>query len=131
MASKYADEFKAQVIAGWKAGDSELQLAERYDVPRTTLQKWLKGHERATKTSLTIYDYDAMAVRLIDGSISALGAIQNIASDKSWLEGQDAGQVAILYGVIADKLYRVLGAIRRPESDEPTGAPEPDFAGVS
>jgi hypothetical protein len=34
-----------------------------------------------------------------------------LAQDRSWLEKQDAAQLAILFGVNADKLYRLLPAV--------------------
>lgn len=121
MANTYAPDLKAQVIAEWKAGSSLNQLAQQFKIPKSTIQTWAEAHPRTMlipkQNSLADYDLDGMAVELLDGSLGAIRAIQRAPADEAWLKRQDAQQLAILYGVISDKLYRLLGAIQRNDGE--------------
>lgn len=112
----YTDEQRAQVIAEWKAGSSLNQLARAHKMPKGTVQRWVQNLERVQvatqKNEVAVYDLDAMALRLIDGSVSAVSSIHGLATRSDWLEKQNAADLAVLLGVISDKLYRLLGAIR-------------------
>lgn len=113
----YAPDLKAQVIAEWGAGSSLDRLAKDHGVPKSTVRNWVQGYDRVAlvptaKTELGAYDLDKAAVGLVDDSIRAIHAIYGTAEDPAWLRGQNAADLAILAGVIADKLYRLLGAIR-------------------
>lgn len=112
-------DVQAQVVAEWKSGSSERTLAQMHRVSRRTIARWVAGHERAVKTNtLAAYDLDAMALRLISGSVSTLGAIHGIGQQEDWLRKQSADELAIFYGVIADKLIRVLAAIPKPDEHD-------------
>lgn len=123
----YPPEIKAQVIAARLAGTSENALVKQFNVPKTTLRFWVKQAELHPKTkALAELDIDAIGMKLIDGSVSAVGAIAGVTLDPTWLRQQNAHDLAILYGVIADKLIRVLGAVKpRPEqrNDIPAEVP--------
>lgn len=116
----YTPELKAQVIAEWKAGSARKGLARAHKIPQSTVHTWLKGHTRVALVSAPdpkkkvaeLYDLDAMALKLIDGSVSAVTAIHGVTLDGAWLQRQNAADLAILLGVISDKLYRLLGAIK-------------------
>lgn len=117
--TEYAPETKAQVIAEWKAGSSLNALVKAHGVPKTTLRHWLEGHARvavahvpAPKKEQATYDLDAMALRLVRGSVDAVDRIYGVTNDDEWLRKQNAADLAVLAGVIADKLYRLLGAIQ-------------------
>lgn len=117
---RYTDEVKAKVVSEWTAGASFPQLSHAHDVPVSTIQGWVKGRTRSklvTKKSLQEYDFDEAAEHLIDGSVRAYQAILRAAEDPEWIKGHSPSEAAILAGVIADKLYRLLGAIERPASD--------------
>ena len=116
MPRTYTAELKAKVIAEWKAGASLNQLAALAKAPKATVQSWVRGHRRIElipKKTLDAYDFDTAAVQLIDGSVRAFQAILAAAEDASWIKGHSPSEAAILAGVIADKLYRLLGAIER------------------
>ena len=117
----YSDETKAKAIAEWMAGASLPQLAAAFSAPMSTVQGWVKGHTRVvavTKKGLSDYDFDNAARQLIDGSVRAFTAILRAAEDPEWIKGHSPNEAAILAGVIADKLYRLLGAIeQQPGSD--------------
>ncbi len=114
----YTDELKAQVIAEWKAGSSLNALVKAHGVPKTTVRSWVGPHDRvaivhsaAPKKEVTTYNLDDMALRLVRGSVDAVDRIYGVTADDVWLKRQSAADLAILAGVIADKLYRLLGAI--------------------
>lgn len=132
----YPDEVKNHARARWKAGDSAAQIAEAIGAPLSSVKRWVKGTERSslpvvqlsreasskTKTEPEeppTVDIDRIAARLIDGSSNALDAIGRLVATgdgSDWLKGQGAHELAILYGVISDKLVRVLAAHRtQPE----------------
>ena len=116
MANTYTAEVKAQVIAEWKAGSSLGQLVKAHGIPKATVQNWVSTHERlqlvqVPNTKTEPYDLDKMAVELVDGSRRAILSIYRLAEDIEWLRSQNAADVAVLGGVISDKLYRLLGAI--------------------
>lgn len=115
----YPNELKAQVIAERNAGASWKSLSARYEAPIPTIRHWVQSAPDSTlkTTRLSAYDWDAMALRLVDGSVSAVGSIQRITTNEKWIAGQNAHDLAILYGVIADKLYRLLNAVRRSPGD--------------
>ena len=78
------------------------------------MQRWVAGQDRVTlvqstqpKKELVTYDLDGGALRLVKGSIDAGENILALTRDKEWLAKQDAGALAILYGVIFDKLARL------------------------
>ena len=130
MANTYSDELKAQVISEWMAGSSLNQLAATHSVPKPTVQHWVKGRERLVipvsipkKDPMEPYDLDRMAVDLVDGSVRAVTAIFRVTADDVWLKRQNAADLAVLAGVISDKLYRLLGAIQPAQADQPDDPP--------
>ena len=126
MITSYPAEFKAQVISEFKAGSSLNQLAAAHHCPKSTIQGWVRQHERVRvvpkkENPLAAYDLDDMAVKLVDGSVSAVQAIFGVTKDDTWLKRQNAADLAVLAGVISDKLYRLLGAIG-PANNPDNGA---------
>lgn len=121
MPRKYTDELRAATIAAWKAGETELGLATLTGIPRTTLQKWFKGLDRAPKQTAD-YDLDKMAWELVGDSFSALRAILRKSQDDSWLDKQDANNLAIFFGVTSDKLLRLLAAGSKPDTSKLLGS---------
>ena len=123
MANTYTPELKAQVIAEWKAWASQKNLVKQFWVPQTTLRAWVRPYERISAApkkdpALEPYDLDKMAVELVDGSVRAVTAIFGVTADSTWLKGQNAADLAVLAGVISDKLYRLIGAIRQQDGPD-------------
>lgn len=128
---QHSEEVKATVIAEWKAGSSLNALVKAHGVPKTTVRGWVAPYERvaiapsaAPKKELATYDLDEMALRLVRGSVDAVDRIYGVTGDGEWLRKQNAADLAVLAGVIADKLYRLLGAI------QPTNSADDDSVGV-
>lgn len=116
----YTPEVKASVVTAWMAGASLNQLVTQFSVPKTTVQRWTKGLERVAlerttePKTRTLAD---LASELAAESFNAAIAILRLAQDREWLDKQNANDLAILFGVNADKLYRLLPAFVGPNSD--------------
>lgn len=116
----YTPEVKASVVTAWMAGASLNQLVAQFKVPKTTVARWVSDLERIApapspgpkKISLVDLSYE-----LATESFNAAIAILRLAQDRAWLEKQNANDLAILFGVNADKLYRLLPAFTGPASN--------------
>ena len=120
---KRDDATKAEVVLEWKAGGSVKGIARERSIPETTVRRWVKDVARVAMDPLvepkkerpTIND---LAGELATESFQAQIAILRLAQDRAWLERQDASALAILFGVNADKLYRLLPAFVPPSPDQ-------------
>jgi hypothetical protein len=85
------------------------------------VQGWVKGRTRTVlvqKTNDPDQDtIDDIAWRHVRKGALASEAILTKATDAGWLEKQNAADLAILYGVIADKQLRLLAAYQRDDGD--------------
>ena len=127
MAAKYTDEIKAHVIAGWKSGASLNALVAAHDVPKSTVREWVKDQTRTVvapknaQGAMENFDLEGMAWRLVGGSFDALDAFHRLAQDPEWLRKQNAADAAVFFGVISDKLIRLLAAVKRQPDPESSG----------
>ncbi len=114
---KYTDATKAAVLAGWKAGTSERQLATQHQVPMSTISRWVHGINRDVVVPKTKRTLDEMAFELVEATFDGLIAIAKQAQDPGWLKDQRADGLHLMFGVAADKLIRILSAVekRNPE----------------
>ena len=44
---KYTDEFRKQIVALHKNGKTVKELAEEYDVPKSTIRQWINDYENS------------------------------------------------------------------------------------
>ncbi len=124
MAQKHPDELKAQVIGEWAAGASYGDLSARHNVPKSSIQRWVDGRTRI----LPIPKPNGPDEETIDdiawdwtiAQKAATIAILRKATDDSWLSGQNAHDLGVFYGIIADKQLRLLAAFRPREFVTPT-----------
>ncbi len=127
MANRYDDGTKARVILEWKAGASLKALHRDHGIPEATVRSWVKGMERvdilAPPPAPKTRTLETLAYDLAAESFAAAIAILRLAQDSAWLQRQNASDVAILFGVNADKLYRLLPAFQR--DDGPAGRAPP------
>lgn len=127
---RHDDVKKAAVIAALLAGQSITEVATQYDVPVGTVKSW--AHRmRADKESLLVTEDRAAKIGdLVFDNLEAMLKAQNailthVSTEKEWLKKQDASDLAVLVGVIADKTFRILDAL--PEGTERPGN---DVSGV-
>lgn len=121
----YDIEMRAKVISDIRSGDSNTVIAERYDIPLGTVKAWRHDvgvvsptriqPDKTEELSQLVADYLASGLR-------ALRAQSELASDRVWLEKQNSADLAIFHGVLADKLVRILSALRST-SEEAAAVP--------
>ena len=117
--NRHSDQTKAQVILDWQSGTSLNDLVERYNVPKTTIARWTKTERRVSPAPKNKPTLDEMAYDLVAESFRSLIAIARKAQDDAWLQEQRADGLHLLFGVVTDKLIRLLGAIERSPVDRP------------
>jgi hypothetical protein len=71
-----------------------------------------------------------LIAELLGENLRGLRAIAGLASDRTWTEKQNAADLAIFYGVLADKAVRILGALK-PSEDNDTLRAIPGEARIS
>lgn len=128
MTVPYNSEARAAVLAAILSGSSLREISRAMHIPETTVARWrdqagigpkppdprLLGEEKKADLGERVGDY-------LDDILVSLRAQAIHTRDPDWLARQDAGQLAILHGVLADKAVRLLGALR---TDEPIRLPD-------
>ena len=128
--TKYTEQTKAEIILRWKAGDTCLGLAKQYGIPQRTVRTWLAGVSRDLEAIKNKPTLDEMAYALVYETFGALIAIARKAQEPAWLEKQGADGLHLLFGVAADKLVRLLGAVEAGRQDKLGGTGDPERAEV-
>lgn len=110
----YSAETKAAALAEIANGNTPAYVARKYGLGVTTVQSWAKEQRReilplkAARANLLTYE----VFELVRLNIHAMKAMTEVASRPDYLEKQSARELAVLYGVLADKTYRVLAALQ-------------------
>ena len=60
----------------------------------------------------------ALIVDYLEQALETLSAQARTFADESWLRKQDASELAVLHGVLADKTIRILEALAESPHDE-------------
>lgn len=116
----YSDEVRAQVLAAVMQGVPVKQVARQFRISPTTVRNW---RQAAGLTELVPInpekkrDLGELLASYLRTGLEALEAQARTAADPAWIQKQPADQLAILHGVIADKLVRVLAALEPAEPD--------------
>lgn len=107
-------ETKTAVMAALLAGQGVTEVADRYDIPRSTVSYWksqISGGELAALDQKKAAELGALIFdNLTENLITLRHQVQRFRDDE-WLGKQNAESVAVLYGVIMDKTIRILGAL--------------------
>lgn len=113
MAKAHDEEVKAAVMAALLAGQSASEVARKYKISPSTVRNW--KHESKLSDNIGHKKQERIGDLIIDNLEAALettrAMLDGIFTDKQWLEKQDASALAVLYGVISDKTFRVLEAL--------------------
>jgi transposase-like protein len=118
----YSEETKAAVLAALLTGQAISKVAEEYNIPEGTIKGWKSRQangnpvvkvveEKKERIGELLIEYIALSLETLQKQVVTFG-------DKKWLKEQEASQVAVLHGVIADKTIRLLEALSGPEEDE-------------
>ena len=115
MATEYAPETKAAVMAALLAGQSVSSVAKEYSIPKGTVSGWKqKAANIAAGVVPDTTQKDEIGELLLDylrTSLKSLKAQAEHFGNKSWLTTQEADQLAVLHGVQTDKAIRLLEAL--------------------
>jgi transposase-like protein len=117
----HSDETRAAVLAALLAGQSVHKVADQFQVGRATVQRWRDqaglGVGRAEPQKQA--EIGELVLNHIRSALLALNAQAVLAADPAWLAAQPASELAVLYGVMADKAHRLLAALEpAPEHDD-------------
>ena len=112
---EYDAATKAAVMAALLAGQGTEEVATAYKIPKGTIDSWRARMKTAPALALLASEKrDAIGSLLIDylhANLTTLRSQQVVFGDREWLSKQDAGQVAVLHGVMTDKAIRLLEAL--------------------
>ncbi len=115
----YKAETRAAVIAALLTGQGVESVAAEYKVPKETVKSWrarmrkgaLKGAEVAPPEPSKRIEIGALLVDYLHANLTTLKQQQVVFSDPVWLAKQEAGELAVLHGVMTDKAIRLLEAL--------------------
>lgn len=117
------EETKAKAMALLLTGQSVDEVAVALRIPEGTIKAWASKAKNEAANAIVQNEQqgERLGGLILDNLEIYLGVTkemaENIFTDKDWLRKQEASQLAILFGVISDKTYRLLTAI--PDRPEP------------
>ena len=117
---RYDDSTKAAVMAAVLAGQAVNEIAKDYNIPASTIRGWKYG----TKLDGAVdqeqrYEIGDMLLSYLREILNAL-RLQAIQFGKAtWLNSQNAADLAVLHGVAADKAIRIIEALAGSDSADP------------
>lgn len=125
----HSPETKAAVMAALLTGQSISEVARQFKLDRKTVRTWKEraGIVDSPESPLVPQEKKIELGDLIVGYlteiITTLTAQARTFRDEQWVKGQDASEVAVLHGVLADKALRILSALEPAgEGDGGNGA---------
>ena len=105
---------KAAVVAALLTGQGVNAVAREYHIPQRTVSDWKKaadalvsGAVRSEKERIDISD---ALTRYLSTALATLVVQLQHAASPTWLADQDAAGLAVLHGVLVDKVIRLLEA---------------------
>lgn len=120
---EYDEATKAAVMAALLAGQSVSSVAKEYNIPKGTVSGWRNqamNGVAAISTQKREEIGDAL-LGYLNAAIRTLHLQVEVFGDQDWLKRQEANQLAVLHGVIADKSIRLLEALADNEETGTTG----------
>ncbi len=107
-------------MAALLAGQGTAQIAAEYHVPEGTVRGWrsaVKNGGALTTASVVTGKREQIGDLLIEylhANLTTLREQQRVFADPVWLMKQEAGELAVLHGVMTDKAIRLLEALGGP-----------------
>jgi hypothetical protein len=123
----HSDETRAAVLAALLEGQSINHVAETFHLDRKTVRDWgrLAGVTSPHVPQQQAAEIGDLVIRHVRSALLALEAQARVASDPAWLASQPASDLAVLYGIMADKAHRILAALEPLGPDAPADLPDP------
>jgi len=123
MAKRYSSETKAAVMAALLAGQSPSEVARTYNLPRGTVAAWQHRQRKAAgiatvATEEKREEIGDLLIGYLHELLKTLTAQLEVFSDPRFIRPQNAAEIAVLHGLLADKGLRLLEALSQPEPDD-------------
>ena len=128
---KIEDATKALVIGHLLSGMMPARISEETGVSEATISRlkrdipeelWNSFETKRANLEAERAEFEkekvsvaALVEQHLRQSLTAATEIMKQTSDKEWLNNQSASELALLYGVGADKTFRILEAIQRAD----------------
>lgn len=128
---EYSEEIKAAVLAALMEGQSVNGVSKKYNIPKGTVSAWQKRNQdvlepvredaaRQLNGEGATTELGGLFATYLTTSLTALIAIANLLSDRSYLQDKGIEGVAMAYGVMTDKVVRVTEAMNRAGTESET-----------
>lgn len=117
---KHDEATKAAVMAALLAGQAVPEVAKEYKINPATVRGWksrqLNGEGVAIVTTQKKERIGEMMLDCVEAQLVATKAMADVFKDPDWIRKQTASEIAVLFGVVSDKTYRILEALPDTES---------------
>lgn len=117
--NSYDEATKAAVMAALLTGQSVSAVASEYKIPIGTVKRW-SAAAKETLEPVRAAKKERIGELILDNLEASLlftKSMTDVLNDPKWLKRQRASEIAVLFGVVQDKTYRVLEALPDTESD--------------
>lgn len=115
------DATRAAIMAALLEGQGVTFVAGQYNVNRQTvarLKTKISAEQWNAVTAQKELDIATMISENLQISFAAMRNILQLTNDRSWITKQPAAELATLFGVTSDKVFRVLQAIENANKSE-------------
>ena len=106
-------------MAALLAGQGIQEVAKQYKIPEGTIKAWKSRQKDASQVAAVAAgkkeEIGELLLEYLRTNLRTLKAQTIVFSDPLWLAKQDAGEVAVLHGVMTDKAIRLLEALSRAD----------------
>lgn len=116
MKMPYSVDRKAEAIAAMLGGEAIREVERRTGISRPTLQAWKR---EAVKPALDHKKEKELGERVaifLADALDGLAALARQAQNTEWVNRQNASDLAIFMGVLADKTIRVAAVVQNDAS---------------
>ena len=118
---EHTPEEHAAVLAALLAGQSVSNVARQFSVTRDTIRRWRAAagfNESPVIDHQKREEMDALVADLLRAILTTLQVQAEQFRDRAWLKTQPASELAVLFGVMADKGFRILEAAQAAGDQE-------------
>lgn len=120
--NKYTPEVKAAVMGELLTGQAVSKVADDYNIPIGTVKSWKSRQDNGESVAIVATQkkeqIGELLIDLLQDNIVTQRTILQTMQDVDYLKSQDASDLAVLFGVISDKAFRMLEAFERGTRDE-------------
>ena len=118
---QHSAETRATALALLATGSSVHAVARELDLDRKTVIEWRARsgmvHRVAPQNAPDTAAIERLALEYVAAALEAMRAHAALFQDTEWLRGQNPHDVAVLHGVLTDKVFRLLGALAPPATE--------------